>query len=251
MSTEVLVTGASGTLGRQVVTAALAAGQSVRALSRRAHADDRVRWYAGDLLKATGVGPAVTGADVIVHCATQFAGDKDLRSTANLLAAARRAGVTNVVYISIVGVDQIPLGYYRTKLRVEQALAASGAGHTILRATQFHELIAAMFAVQRFAPMLGALRGVSFQPIDAGDAARRLVELAGAEPAGRVADIGGPEVRTHADLGRAYLSARGSRRPVIQVPLPGRIGAGYRRGAHLAPDNPIGVARFEDYLARS
>lgn len=163
--------------------------------------------------------------------------------------------LAHVAYISIVGVDRIPLPYYKTKLRVEQVLAASGVGYTVLRATQFHDLIAAIFRIQRLSPVLFALRGVSFQPIDVSDVATRLVELAGAEPTERAPDIGGPiggpEVRSHADLARAYLAHRGSRRPVGALPLPGKIAAGYRTGAHLAPQNPVGTVRFEDYLRRS
>ena len=60
--------------------------------------------------------------DVIVHCATQATGDKDVIATDNLIAAARRGGVGHIVYVSIVGIDRIPLPYYKTKLRVEQAL---------------------------------------------------------------------------------------------------------------------------------
>ncbi len=81
--------------------------------------------------------------------------------------------------------------------------------------------------------------------------ATRLVELAGAEPAKRVPDIGGPEIREHADLAHAYLARRDSHRPVVAVPVPGKIAAGYRQGANLAPRNRVGVERFEDYLRRS
>ena len=190
---------------------------------------------------------------VVVHCATQPTGGKDVTSTQNLLAAAQRAGVGHLVYISIVGVDRIPLPYYKTKLRVEQVLAASHVGHTVLRATQFHDLIAAIFSAQRLSPVLFALRGVDFQPIDTRDVAARLVELVDEQAAERVPDIGGPEVRSHADLGRAYLRWRGSRRPVVAVPVPvpGTIAASYRAGAHLAPQTPVGTVRFEDYLRRS
>ena len=77
-------------------------------------------------------------------------------------------------------------------------MAASGLGHTVVRATQFHDLINAVFSVQRFSPVLLALRGVRFQPIDTGDVAARLVELIDAEPAGRAPDIGGPgRARAH------------------------------------------------------
>ncbi len=251
MTRTVLVTGATGTLGGDLLPAAVSAGHRVRAVSRDSHSDDDVHWHRCDLLTGEGLDEAVGGVDVIVHCATQPTGGKDVTSTQNLLNAARRAAVPHLVYVSIVGVDRIPLPYYKTKLRVEQALTASDVGHTVLRATQFHDLIATIFRAQRLSPLLLALRGVSFQPIDTSDAAARLVELADAQPAGRAPDIGGPEIRSHADLARAYRAWSGTRRPVVAVPLPGKIAAGYRAGAHLAPQNPVGTVRFEDYLRRS
>jgi uncharacterized protein YbjT (DUF2867 family) len=250
MARAVLVTGATGTLGRKVVGAATAAGHHVRAMSRRSHVGyTGVHWAEGDLLANTGVDAAVEGTDVIVHCATQGTGNKDVRSTQNLVAAARKAGVAHIIYVSIVGIDQIPMGYYKTKLRAEHALESSGVGHTVLRATQFHDLIKVIFSVQRYSPLLWTLRGVRFQPIDTRDVTTRLVELIDCEPAGRVADIGGPAVHTHAELARMYLAARSGRRPVVQMPVPGPIGAGFRAGANLVPDNPIGTIGFADYLA--
>jgi len=250
MAREVLVTGATGTLGRKLVGAATAAGHHVRAMSRRSHVGyTGVHWSQGDLLANTGVDAAVEGVDVVVHCATQGTGDKDVTSMENLATAARRAGVSHIVYVSIVGIDRIPLPYYKTKLRVEQALDASGVGHTVLRATQFHDLMRMSFSIQRFSPLLWTLRGVRFQPIDTRDVTARLVELIDCEPAGRVADIGGPAVHTHAELARIYLAACGGRRPVVEIPVPGRIAAGYRSGANLAPDNPVGIIGFADYLA--
>jgi len=58
-------------------------------------------------------------------------------------------------------------------------------------------------------------------------------------------------VHTHAELARIYLAARGDRRPVIEVPLPGRTVAGYRSGANLAPENPVGTIGFAEYLAET
>ena len=252
MTRQVLVTGATGTLGRKLVGATTAAGYHVRAMSRRSHVGyTGVHWSQGDLLANTGVDAAVEGVDVVVHSATQGTGDKDVTSTENLITAARRAGVAHIIYVSIVGIDRIPLPYYKTKLRVEHALEASGVGHTVLRATQFHDLIKTIFSIQRFSPLLCALRGVRFQPIDTRDVTSRLVELIDCEPAGRVADIGGPAVHTHAELARMYLAARGGRRPVVEMPVPGRIIAGYRTGANLAPDNPLGTIDFAEYLAET
>jgi uncharacterized protein YbjT (DUF2867 family) len=252
MPREILVTGATGTLGRKVVGAATAAGHHVRAMSRRSHVGyTGVHWSQGDLLAGTGVDAAVDGMDVIMHCATQATGGKDVTSTQNLISAAKRAGVAHIIYVSIVGIDRIPLPYYRTKLRVERALEASGVGHTVLRATQFHDLIRVSFSIQRFSPVLWTLRGVRFQPIDTRDVTARLVELIDIEPAGRVADIGGPAVHTHAELAQMYLAARDGRRPVVGVPVPGRIVAGYRSGANLTPDNAVGTVGFAEYLAEA
>ncbi|MGZ8813344.1 MAG: SDR family oxidoreductase, partial [Mycobacterium sp.] len=81
------------------------------------------------------------------------------------------------------------------------------------------------------------------------DVAGRLVEMIDAEPAGRVPDIGGPTVHTHVELARIYLTAHGGRRKVVSVPVPGRIVAGFRTGANLAPENPVGTIEFADYVA--
>jgi uncharacterized protein YbjT (DUF2867 family) len=264
MTRRVLVTGATGTLGRQVVGAATAAGHQVVALSRRHHvgytetfpgslrsSPPDVHWHRADLFTGEGVDAAVDGAEVVVHCATQGTRGKDAVSAANLIAAARSAGVAHVIYISIVGIDRISLPYYRVKLRVEEALAASGLGRTVLRATQFHDLVKATFSIQRFSPVLWALRDVRFQPIATRDVASQLVGFIDAEPAGRVADIGGPDVHRHGDLGRMYLASQHSGRHVAEVPVPGRIVAGYKSGANLAPDNPVGAVTFADYLGQT
>ena len=91
MTREVLVTGATGTLGRKLVGAATAAGHHVRAMSRRSHVGyTGVHWSQGDLLANTGIDAAVEGVDVVVHGATQGTGDKDVTSTQNL--PPRRGG---------------------------------------------------------------------------------------------------------------------------------------------------------------
>src|SRR5262249_57521960 len=77
--------------------------------------------------------------------------------------------------------------------------------------------------------------GVRFQPVDTGEVAARLVELALGSPAGLVPDIAGPEVHSMADLLREYLRARGARRLLVPVRLPGQAARAVRAGANLAP----------------
>lgn len=256
MSSEqspVLVTGGTGTLGRQVVRRLLARHQTVRVMSRRERpAGDRepYEWVSGDLVKGRGVGTAVAGARVIVHCATALTGG-DEAATRHLVRAVRGSATEprHLVYISIVGVDRVPLGYYRQKLRAERVLEDSGLPVTVLRATQFHELVVLMTTSQRWLPVAFALSGVRLQPVDSGEVAERLAELALGEPAGRAEDLGGPQVRTAQDLARSTLEACGRRRRVVPLWLPGRALRGYRAGGHLAPDRAVGRVTFEDHLA--
>jgi uncharacterized protein YbjT (DUF2867 family) len=91
-------------------------------------------------------------------------------------------------------------------------------------------------------------KGFLFQPIDVGEVADRLVELALSAPAGRVPDVGGPEVRTAADLARAYFEVAEQRRRIIEVPLPGKVARAFRAGAQICPDRAYGKIRWEEFL---
>ncbi|MEU8775670.1 NAD(P)H-binding protein [Streptomyces sp. NPDC048606] len=243
MST-ILVTGGTGTLGVPLVERLRALGHEVRVLSRRSPT------HPVDLREGTGLDAAMAGAEVVVHCASAPRGGDDV-AAGHLIRAARRSGtVTNVVYVSIVGVDVVPLGYYRTKLAVERLLEGSGLGFTILRTTQFHDLLARVVGAAAKLPVVPLPSGVRVQPIAVEEVADRLAELAVPTPAGRVPDLGGPEVRTLAQWGRVYLAATGGRRRVVPLPLAGKAYAGFRRGGNLAPGRAVGRITFEEFLAR-
>ena len=108
MTSRILITGGTGTLGRHIVPRLRDAGCDVRVLSRRAHeAADGIDYVTGDLLKDEGTQAAVDGAGIIVHCAGSSKGDDE--ATRNLVRAASRAGVQHLVYISVIGADRIPV----------------------------------------------------------------------------------------------------------------------------------------------
>ena len=237
----ILVTGATGTLGTPTTAGLRAAGHDVRALSRRTGPG----LVTGDLLSGEGMAAALAGVGTVVHLAT---GKDDVRATRTLLDAARTAGVGHVVLISIVGIDDIPLGYYRKKRVVEQLVSESGLPHTILRATQFHAFVARLFTAQRLLPVVLA-PAFEVQPIAAEEVAQRLVELAEAPPTGRVPDIGGPSRRGLPELASVWAEITATRRPVVPVRLPGRVFAGYRAGHNLVPGPAYGRITFEEHLA--
>src|SRR5215467_5666217 len=103
-----LVTGGTGTLGRQVVSRLRDDGRTVRVLSRHSRAaTDGIEFVAGDLTTGEGVEAAVQGAEVIVHCAGSNHGDGE--KAQNLVRAASLAGTRHIVYISVVGADRVPV----------------------------------------------------------------------------------------------------------------------------------------------
>jgi uncharacterized protein YbjT (DUF2867 family) len=210
----------------------------------------------GDLTTGEGLEPAVDGIATIVHCAGSAKGD-DVK-TRNLVHAASRAGGGHLVYISVVGADQVPVntavdrgtfGYFAAKRRAEEAIAESGLPWTTLRATQFHESLLAVFQQMAKMPVIPVFAGVRFQPVAGGEVAERLADLAVGEPAGLLPDFAGPGVHGMDELAHGYLDAAGKRRVVLPVRLPGRAAAAVRAGANLAPDRAVGVRTWEDHLA--
>ncbi len=239
---RILVTGGTGQLGSAVVARLRTAGEEVRVLSRRA-GPDVVR---GDLRTGRGVDSAVAGVDAIVHCATDFRHETTL---ARILAeAARWAGAPHLVYVSIVGVDRVPLGYYRAKHETERLLAASGVPCTIQRATQFHGLVRTLLAGASRLPVVPVPR-ISFQPVDVRDVARRLADLVRGDPAGRVADFGGPEILTATELAAAVGETTGRVRRIVPLTVPGETFRAYAGGGHLTPEHRDGEITFREYLA--
>ncbi|MFJ8625178.1 SDR family oxidoreductase [Kitasatospora sp. NPDC093550] len=252
--TPVLVTGGTGTLGRQVVPLLRAAGHPVRVLSRQERAAaDGVAYVRGDLLgdpaeAAARLDTALAGVDTVLHLAGGPKGDD--AATRLLVDAARRAGVRHLVYISVIGADRIPLGYFRAKHAAEEAVAGSGLPYTILRAAQFHDL--AFTVVEKMAklPVVPAPGGVRWQPVDVRDVAARLVESALTGPAGRVPDLAGPTVYEMGELTRRYLAARGRSRRQLPVRVPGKVGRAYRAGDNLTlAGAEHGRRTWEEYLA--
>ena len=98
-------------------------------------------------------------------------------------------------------------------------------------------------------PVIPVPAGFRFQPIDAGEVADRLADLALGTPSGLVPDIGGPRVYEMTELVRSYLHARGKRRLILPIWLPGNAARVFRAGANLAPERAVGRRTWEDFLA--
>lgn len=260
---KVAVVGGTGQLGKPLVAALASRGDEVLVLSRSAprKLPDGASHRRLDLTEepkpsAAGAGDdglaeALAGIEVVVDASNsnpRRAGPVLVDGTKRLLRAGREAGVRHHVGISIVGCDRVPIAYYKVKVEHEEAIAAGEVPWSLLRASQFHSLIAWAFAqAGRFRVVpTGKAR---LQPIDAQLVAERLAAVAHAEPAGRLPDMAGPQPQTLSELAASWRRA-GHRGLPLRLPMIGRIGRPLREGALCDPNAAADGPTFEEWLSR-
>ncbi|HZY66433.1 MAG TPA: NAD(P)H-binding protein [Rubrobacteraceae bacterium] len=245
---EVLVTGGRGALGNRVVDCLRAASCKVRALSR----SKKPGTVRGDLFTGAGLDEAVRGVDTIVHCASnpfRKTRQTEVGGIESWIRAAARAGVSHLVYVSIVSVDRNPhYSYYRAKLEAKRVVERSGVPWTIRRATQFHDFVLKGLNKLEVGPVVAVPKDFLFQPVDMGEVAGRLAELVLSESARYVPDFGGPEVRTAAELAHNYLEVAGRRKRTLELPLSGKFAHTFGEGTQTCPDGMRGRVIWEEFL---
>jgi uncharacterized protein YbjT (DUF2867 family) len=224
---RIAIAGGTGTLGSHVAAQLHSRGHEVRVLSRSAPE------YRVDLVTGAGLEPALRGCDVVVD-ASNNAGRKAaavlVEGARRLLDAEQAAGVSHHVCVSIVGCDQVPMGYYRVKTDQENLVAQGPVPWTIVRATQFHELVANILGAAARWRALPAPRAL-LQPVASAEVARYVADIA-EQPARRArTSIAGPEVTELRTLARTWRSVTGRQLALIPVRVPGRIGRALRSGA--------------------
>jgi uncharacterized protein YbjT (DUF2867 family) len=257
MTPKTLITGGSGSLGRQVFPHLLKAGNIVRISSRskrKANLPAEIEWAQASLQTGEGLTEAVRGVHTIIHAASDPLHTKkvDVEGTRKLLEQAKTAGVSHFIYISIVGIEHFPgYYYYGAKLAAEQSIERSGIPYTILRASQFHELLD-----ERFTPPLFKLPFVAFVPtdfkfqlVDSGEVATRMAELLITGPGGHAPDMGGPSILTWGEIARTWALAHGIHKRIVHLPIPGATARAFREGKNTTP-NTSGKINWEQYLSQ-
>lgn len=257
---KILVVGGTGLAGRVLVVRAVAAGHTVRVLSRSASADvpAGAEVAVGDLATGSGVTAAVTGVDAVVDLSNTPTGRYRRASrffttaTRRLVAAEQSAGVPHHLLLSIVGVDRFPGGgHYRAKVDQEQALTAAateaGVGFTIARATQFHDFAAQTYRWFRVGPVVLA-SPLHLRPVHLVDVADHLLDLLDRPANGHAAALSGPEPRNLLDMTRRYAARQPRPARVLRLPLSPAV----RRANEarvLAPAGGLhGTLTFDDWL---
>ena len=211
---RVTVFGASGQIGRQVVDLLTAEGHEVVAASRTSGVD---------VLTADGVADALRGAHVVVDVLNSPSYEDEpvlaffSTATRNLVEAAKAAGVSHYVALSIVGVNRLPdSGYMRAKVAQETLIETSGLPYTILRATQFHEFASGIVASMTEGDVV-RVPDARIQPIAAAEVAEHVARAAVGSPVG-VVELGGPDKISFADLARIVLAHQDGHHSVVVDP---------------------------------
>jgi uncharacterized protein YbjT (DUF2867 family) len=224
---RIAIAGGTGTIGRRIAAVLSGDGHEVRALSRHA------AQYRVDLTTGAGLETALEGCEVVIDASN---GPSSRKARAVLVDGSRRlleagcsAGVRHHVCMSIVGIEDVPMAYYRVKLDQERVVESAGVPWTIVRSTQFHDLLGALLAAAGRRHVL-PVGGAKFQPVHVEDAAGAIAAVATGAPRQARTTIGGPEVHDLRSLSRMWREATGRRAIELPIPLPGKLGRALRAG---------------------
>lgn len=218
----ILLVGATGRLGTAVADRLLRDGIPFRAACRNVGkaqllSERGIEVVRLDVESGAGLSAAVTGATCVISCVHGLLGRSrhsieriDVRGQADLIDAARRAGVQRFVHISALGASHNhPSEFWKAKARTEQHLKASGLEYVILRPSAFMDLYAH--------DLIGAavLRGKTVFLLGSGTTPRNLIAVADvadavvqavsrSDLAGQTIDIGGWENPTEREVAAIY-----------------------------------------------
>ena len=246
---KVAVLGGSGAAGTAIAAELGRRGHDVRALSRGAAGASRV-----DVTTGEGLEGALAGVDVLIDALNGSSPRvRDARpvlvdGVTRALTAARDGGVNAVVSLSIVGAADVPLGYYGIKVEQEGVVREGGLPWTIVRATQFHSLVAMWFGAAARLGVVPAPRGV-LQPVDQAVVAVAVADTVERFQPGATPAVGGPRIEPIAELAGSWRSRRGLRRPLLPLPAVGKMMKAIAAGALTDPSARREGTTFEQWLS--
>lgn len=259
----ILITGATGYIGRHLVARLVEQGERPRCLVRsreRAAAllpIDNVDIALGDTTRPETLAAAVQGVDTIVHTAfitadrKQSAGnhyeETNVQGTANLIKAARDAGVTRVIELSGLGTKpDRPGSYMQGRYMAEKMLKESGLQWTIIQPSvlfgkdaPFVKGLSDLIRTSPVIPLIGGGR-IRFQPIYVEDVVTVIVKVLETpeQSANKTYTIGGPAYYTFTEIINALLHAMHKSRVKAPAPIP-LVGMGAAMMEAVLPKPPL------------
>jgi uncharacterized protein YbjT (DUF2867 family) len=245
---KIVVNGGTGLIGSKTVAILRQRGHEVVAGSPKSGINS---------ITGEGLKEAMAGAQVVIDLANSPSfEDKAVleffeTSSRNLLAAEAAAGVRHHVALSIVAIDRTDNGYFRAKVVQEKLIKTSGIPYTIIRSTQFLELLRGIADSSTDGNRVW-LPPVLFQPIAADDVAAFVADAALAAPRNGIVEIAGPERAPFNKIIARYLKAVGNSRQVVSDPK-ARYWGGRVEEHSLVPlgEAHLGRIGFDEWFRRS
>lgn len=245
------VIGGTGMIGSNIVGQLAGGGEEVRILTRTppARMAEGVSHARIDLATGEGLEAALDGVDTLIDAGNTRKSPEDtlVEGTRRILDVCANQGVGHYVGISIVGCEKVDMGYYKAKTAQEAVIRSSPVGWSLLRATQFHELIE---SVLRGAAKRGVTprSSIPLQTVAASEAARSMVNISGSAPLNAAIELTGPEVLTVTEMAKIWRRAKGRRAIPLPLPTMGRAMKALRQGALTDPAVEGSGPTFEQWL---
>lgn len=235
----ILVTGASGFVGRHLIERLRKAGISVRAQVRTLSKMQKLKDLGaevvpGDISDPAALEAVAAGCDRVIHLVGIIQEGKGftfrsihVEGTRNVLAAAKKAGVKQFFHQSALGTrENAKSEYHRTKWEAEQLVKASGMPYTILRPSliygpgdAFTVRLADMIRRSPVLPVIGTGRS-KVQPIFIDDVTACIAKAVTSDRfLNGVFEIGGPEQLSYEAVTKAIADELGIRRPLVHMPM--------------------------------
>lgn len=231
---NVLVTGGTGFVGREIVRELIASGHRVRSLSRGTHLRESPEMPPGNVLDAASLPQAFAGVEAVIHLVgiisefgEQTFENVHVRGTQNVVSAAQQAGAKRFVHMSALGTRPNAVArYHQSKWAAEEIVRGSGLDWTIFRPSiiygpgdGFVNLFAKIIRRSPIVPIMGDGES-KFQPVTVESVATAFVKaLAEPRAVHQTFDLCGAEVFTLNEIVDAILTVMQRRRLKLHVPL--------------------------------
>jgi NADH dehydrogenase len=237
----IVITGATGFVGEEVVKQAREAGYPVRAIVRE---PDRARWltdrygvelFHGNVLYAPSIDGAMKDAKCVIHLVGIIYEWKEntfervhAQATKNVIDEAKKAGVKRFVHMSALGVrENARSRYQQSKWAGEEFVRKGGLAWTIFRPSFIYgardkgiNTLAGLVRRLPFIPVLGSGNS-KIQPISVENVAKAFVgAIRNDESISKIYDLCGPEAFTWNELYDKLQAVLGTRKKKIHLPLP-------------------------------
>jgi uncharacterized protein YbjT (DUF2867 family) len=247
---KILVTGATGQLGSALLRQLKDSDYEVKLTSRRKPENiGDINWVYSDLLSGEGLEEAIKDIDVVIHAATSPMKNSEIIDVTGFgKFLDKLENIKHFIYPSIVGIEDIPMKYYKHKLEAEALLKNSAVPYSIVRATQFHSFVESLLLSKPLFNRYIIPGNMKFQSVDVDEFANHLTSLIDLEPQGKIDDFGGPQIMTLREMAEQKIKINNEKNKVFSFSLPGNLYRALVEGKNTNTDQRKGKVTFENYL---